>query len=110
MAEYDTLLDSHLREYANRGNGYVSYLSSTICEELVKLMGQKVPDAILKEAKEAKHFSVSIYSTPDVSRLDQLPIAIRYVMPSGPVEQILTFMPVMRHTAENMASILLNHL
>jgi len=110
LAEYDTLLASHIRKYANRGKGHVSYLSSTICEELVKLMGQKVQDTILKEAKEAKYFSVSIDSTPDVSRLDQLTIVIRYVLPSGPVERFLTFMPMMRHTAEHMASILLNFL
>jgi len=79
LAQYDTLLASHIGKYANRGKGHVSYLPSTICEELVKLMGQKVQDTIWKEAKEAKYFSVSIDSTPDVSRLDQLTIVIRYV-------------------------------
>jgi hypothetical protein len=99
LAEYDTLLNSHIAKYANRGKGHVSYLSSTVCEELVKLMGQKVLDTILKEAKKAKYFSVSIDSTPDVSCLDQLTIVIRYVLPSGPVERFLTFMPMSRHMA-----------
>ena len=110
LAKYDTLLASHIKDYANRGKGHVSYLSSTICEELVQLMGQKVLDTILIEAKEAKYFSVSIDSTPDVSHLDQLTIVIRYVLPLGPVERFLTFMPMMRHTAEQMANILLNFL
>ncbi|XP_076806126.1 zinc finger MYM-type protein 1-like [Clavelina lepadiformis] len=110
LAEYDTLLASHIRKYANCGKGHISYLSSTICEELVQLMGQKVQDTILKEAKKAKYFSVSIDSTPDVSHLDQLTIVIRYVLPLGPVERFLTFLPMMRHTATHMASILLNFL
>lgn len=110
LAQYDAVLASHIRTYANRGKGHVSYLSSTICEELVLLMGQKVQYTILEEAKEAKYFSVAIDSTPDVSRLDQLTIIIRYVLPSGPVERFLTFMPMMRHTAEHMANLLLKFL
>ena len=110
LAKYDGLLANHVSNYANRGKGHVSYLSSTICEELLQLMGQKVQDTILKEAKEAKYFSVSIDSTLDESHLDQLTIVIRYVLPLGPVERFLTFMPMMRHTAEQMASILLNFL
>jgi len=107
LAQYNTLLARHIRKYANRGKGHISYLSSTICTELVKLMGQMVQDTILKEAK---YFSVSIDSTPDVSRLHQLTIVIWYVLSSSPVERFLTFMPMMRHTAEQMASILLNFL
>ena len=73
-------------------------------------MEQKVQDTILKEAKEAKYFSVSIDSTPDKSHLDQVTIVIRYVLPLSPVERFLTFMPMMRYTAEQMVSILLNFL
>ena len=108
FAKYDCLLANHISNYANRGKGHISYLSSTICEELLQLMEQKVQDTILKEVKEAKYFSVSIDSIPDESHLDQLTIVIRYVLPLGPVERFLTFMPLLRHTAEQMASILLN--
>ena len=81
LAKYIGLLAKYVSNYANRGKSHVSYLSSTICEELLQLLEQKVQDAILKEAKEAKYFSVSIDSTPDELHLDQLTIAIRYVLP-----------------------------
>ena len=100
LAKNDGLLANHVCNYANRRKGHVSYLSSSICGELLQLMRQKVQDTILKEAKEAKYFSVSIDSTSDESHLDQLTIVIRYVLPLGPVERFLTFMPMMRHAAE----------
>ena len=56
LVKYDGLLANHVSNYANRGKGHVSYLSSTICEELLQLMGQKEQDTILKEAKEANFF------------------------------------------------------
>ena len=109
LAKYDGLLANHVNNYANRGKGHVSYLSSIICEEQ-QLIGHKVQDTILKEAKEAKYFSVSIDSTPDESHLDQLTIVIRYVLPLGPVKRFFTIMPMMKHTAEQMVCIFLNFL
>ena len=110
LAKYDGLLANHVSNCANRGKGHISYLSSIICEELLQLIGQKVQDTILKEVKEANYFSIWIDSTPNESYLDQLTIVIRHVLPLGPVERFLTFMPMMRHTAEQMANILLNFL
>ena len=31
---YDDFLKKHIQEHANRGNGHINYLSSTICEEI----------------------------------------------------------------------------
>ena len=39
LVKYDGLLANHVSNYANRGKGHVSYFSSTICEELLQLMG-----------------------------------------------------------------------
>ena len=38
ISEYDPFLAQHLSVHANKGRGHVSYLSSTICEEISKLM------------------------------------------------------------------------
>uniref|UniRef100_H2YLA9 HAT C-terminal dimerisation domain-containing protein n=1 Tax=Ciona savignyi TaxID=51511 RepID=H2YLA9_CIOSA len=63
---------------------HASYLSSTICEELIELMGQKVLCVIIDEIKTAKYFSMSVDSTPDIMHVDQLTVVIRYVLQSGP--------------------------
>ena len=108
LGRYNGLLTNHVNNYTNRGKGHVSYLSSTICEELLQLRRQKVQDTIFKEAKKVKYFCFSIDSIHDESHLDQLTIVIRYVLPFG--LDALTFMPIMRHTEEQKASILLNFL
>ena len=68
-------------------------LSSTICDELIEFLGKKVLCAILEEVKKAKYYSISVDSTPDMSHTDQLCLTIRYVLPQGPVERFLTFVP-----------------
>ena len=94
----------HLR----RGN--VSYLTSTICKELIVLMGQAVLTSIVNEMKEAKYYSVSIESTPDISHIDQLPVTVRYVNKSGPIERFLTFINFQIHTGQELARLLLSYL
>jgi len=41
IAEYDPFLSSHLAKYGNQGRGRPSYLSSTICEEIIEIMGKR---------------------------------------------------------------------
>ena len=49
---------------------------------------------VVSEVKMAKYFSISVYSTPDVSRVDQLTCVLRYVLPSDPVERFATFLDI----------------
>ena len=46
MAEYDDFMRQHIKEHANLGSSHVNYLSSTMCEELVEVMGKGVLDAM----------------------------------------------------------------
>ncbi|GFR18334.1 zinc finger MYM-type protein 1 [Trichonephila clavata] len=41
IAEYDAFLNSHLAKYGNEGKGKQSFLSATICEELIEILGNK---------------------------------------------------------------------
>uniref|UniRef100_H2YK98 HAT C-terminal dimerisation domain-containing protein n=1 Tax=Ciona savignyi TaxID=51511 RepID=H2YK98_CIOSA len=79
---------------------HASYLSSTICEELIELMGQKVLCVIIDEIKTAKYFSISVDSTPDIMHVDQLTVVIRYVK----------FIPIYSHTGSEIARIILHFL
>jgi len=48
-------------------------------------------------------------STPDISKVDQLTIAIRYILPDGsPVERFLGFVPSVGHKAKDMELAILN--
>ena len=107
LAKYDHFFATHIDKHGNPGRGKVSYLSSTICEELICLMGKRVLSVIVEQLKAAKYYCVSIDSTPDISHVDQLTIIVRYVMEDGPVERFLTFMPFESHTGKGLANVLL---
>ena len=88
--------------YGNKGKGITSYLSHSICEELIKIM-DKVVKQIIEEVQQCKSFSISVDSTPNITHTDQLYFTIRYVLPTGPVEHFLGFVPISSHIRENIA-------
>ena len=77
ISEFDPFISSHLAKYGNKGSGRASYLSSTICNELIKIIGDKL---LSDEINDAKYFSFSVDSTPDLCHVDQLTVIVRYVV------------------------------
>ena len=98
LSQFDPFLAEHIRQYGNKGSGQVSYLSSTICEEFIKLLSDRVKAKIIAKIKKAKYYSISIDSTPDIAHIDQLSIVIRYVWIDGqPMERFLAFIDIEKH-------------
>lgn len=110
LAEYEPLLATHIKEHANKGSGHINYLLSTICEELISLMGDKVLNEIVTRIKQSKYYPVSVDSTPDEAHIDQLTIVVRYIEKSMPKERFLTFLPNCGHTGDATAKALLKFL
>lgn len=110
LAKFDPFLQEHLKNHANRGKGSVSYLSKTICDEFIDMIAKNMLDHIIKEIKDAKYFSMSLDSTPDVAHTDQLCLIVRYVLDTGPVEKIIKFLESDGHSAESMCRPLLDFL
>lgn len=111
MSEFDPFLASHIAKYGNCGSGNTNYLSSKTCDEVIELMAQKVRQVICEELKQSKYYSLIVDSTPDMSHVDQLVLAVRYVLSSGePCERFLTFIPSAGHSAEGMFKSVLNEL
>jgi hypothetical protein len=72
LSQFDPFLCKHIKKHGNAGKRIPSFLSVTICEEFIELMGSKVLAAIVTEIQKAKYFSISVDSTPDVTHIDQL--------------------------------------
>ena len=106
LAEYDTFLTERIEKRVNKGKGHVSYFSSTVCEEFIDVIATKVLDINISEIKQAKYYSVSVDSTPNITNVDQLTIIFLYVLPDGPVEQFVKFIPTHRHTGYQLADFL----
>src|SRR4029434_7952361 len=76
-----------------------SYISSTVCDEFIALMGDKTKQVIADEIKQAKYFSVIVDSTPDLSHVDQLTFVFRFINARGKlVERFIGFEPIHSHT------------
>ena len=84
FAEYDTFLAEHFQKRVNKGKRHVSYFASTVCEEFIDVIATKMLDIIISEIKQAKYYSGSVDSTPDITNVDQLTIIFRCILPDGP--------------------------
>ena len=102
LAQYDDYLKQHIQKHANLGSGHTNYLSSTICDELVQLMGKRVLDEIVSRIKRSRYYSVTLDSTPDEGHVDQLTLVFRFMENTTPVERFVTFMPNQGHKTEDM--------
>lgn len=112
LAQFDPFLKDHLIRFGNKGKGCTSYLSSTTCDEFIILMGGKLLHMIVNHISQAKYYSLSLDSTPDVSNSDQMTLIIRYVSPedNSPVERFLKFIPITGHRSEYLATTVLTEL
>lgn len=102
ISEFDPFLKSHIERYSNKGKGHHSYLSKTICNEIIILLQNNVINFILAQIKEAKYFSVIMDSTPDQSKVDQMAIVIRYCTLTSVHERLVQLSPIKSHTGESI--------
>lgn len=102
IAEYDDFLSNHIKNHGNYGSGYTNYLSLTIYEEVVQLIGKWVFNDVISQIKQSKYYSILLNSTPDKGLVDQLTFIFRYLEGHIPVEWFGTFMPNQGCTAKDM--------
>lgn len=110
IAQFDPFLNDHINNYGNAGRGIPSYLSSTICDELIDIMSEQVTKKILIERGIGKYFSFSVDSTPDITHIDQLTFTLRYLTFDEPVERFLKFIPIAGHTGEYLCDSIITFL
>lgn len=110
IAQYDEFLAQHIETRANCGKGHTNYLSSTIMEELISVMGEQVIAEIISRVKKSKYYSISLDSTPDAAHIDQLTLVLRYMEKDSPIERFVTFMANKGHGAQDMFNALIEFL
>ena len=95
-------MGEHLRRVTN-AEIHDHYLRKKIQNELITVVADAVVNAILRDIKNAKYFSVILDCTPDISHKEQMSLTIRYVSDGVNVEEpvvvherFIKFLPVER--------------
>ena len=107
IAEFDPFLQEHIKSYANKGRGTVSYLSKTIYEEIIHVMAKKVMTQIIDEINTAKYWGLVVDSTPDISHTDQLSVIFRYYLNGHVYERFFCFLQITSHKGRSLSNVLL---
>jgi len=101
--QFDPFLKNHIDTYANKGKGNVSYLSKTIYEKFITLIGERILHHIIDEIKAAKYWGLVVDSTPDITHVDQLSIIFRYYLNGSIHERFFCFLPIKSHTGKSLS-------
>uniref|UniRef100_G3N552 TTF-type domain-containing protein n=1 Tax=Gasterosteus aculeatus aculeatus TaxID=481459 RepID=G3N552_GASAC len=113
LAERNQALRGTTRELIQNQETRVHYLSGTIQNEIVALIGNKILKEIVRRVHRAKYYSVIMDCTPDVSHKEQLSIVLRIVNcePSVSIaEHFFGFLDVEDTTGKGLTKVLLDQL
>ena len=73
-------------------------MSNDAQNETIRLLGDAVRKKVVKEIKYTGMYGLSVDTTPDLARLDQLANIIRYVKETDPTEKLLALRHVSAKT------------
>ena len=86
LARYDAITEQHLTNPGSR----VTYLSHHSQNEFISGLASETLSTINEYVKAARHFSVIVDSTIDISNTDQMSLSLRYVDGAGaPMERFI---------------------
>lgn len=71
--------DATLKELFLKPKGEINYLSPTIQNEIISLLGTNVRNSIISEIKKAPFLTIILDTTQDLSKIDQLSVVFRYI-------------------------------
>ena len=89
LRQHDPILDNFLKASLR----HAQYISPQIQNEFIQLIGQQIQRSILADVREAKWFGFIADETPDVSRIQQVSLSVRYITTEAEMkEMFLEFM------------------
>ncbi|CAM5083697.1 unnamed protein product [Natator depressus] len=100
MAEFDAVLQEHLRRVITQEMYTDHYLGKTIQNEIIQLLATKVKQKIVADLKSARYYSVILDCTPDISHMEETTLMVRFVTTTEPSENVPAMVTVREHFLE----------
>lgn len=113
LAKFDSVMTEHVRRITNKET-HIHYLSHDIQNELIHLLAENIRQHILDKLKSAKYYSIIVDCTPDISKVEQMSIVLRFIDIGTGVtaevifcEYFLEFFPAEKSTGEALTEYIL---
>ena len=103
--------DPFLREIIASPKRSVRYLSATIQNEIIKLLGNATRQSLKKKMTLSPFYAIIVDTTSDISRVDQLSVIIRWVDVNvmEVKESFMGFLHVTDGAADGLTTLVLNY-
>lgn len=121
LAEFDPVMQEHVRRVLKKKERQATYLSKTVQNELISTISDNIKRHILEAIIKSKYYSIILDCTPDASKTEQMTLIIRYVSlkqtDDNPRtseivinESFLGFIPIEKSTGLKLTEIILEQL
>ena len=84
IAKFDPVIKHHVSRVENGAASQFHYLGKNIQSELLDSISSKILEAVVKEIKTSKYFSIILDRTPDLSHQEQLSVIV-WIMTLGDI-------------------------
>ncbi|CAF2168304.1 unnamed protein product [Rotaria magnacalcarata] len=100
--------DEVLRQHLEKCNKNASYISKTIQNQIISIIGELILKQIIEEVKQAHFYTVLLDETTDISNVEQASLCIRYILNEQIHEKFLMFIPVSDRSGACLANLIIN--
>ncbi|GFX01226.1 zinc finger MYM-type protein 1 [Trichonephila clavipes] len=100
LAEIDPFIRKHIEQRELRPKSSIAYLSKTIYEQIIEIMGKQIIKTITTQISDndTKYYSIVMDSAPDLDHNDQLAIVLRYCFRGKVYERFASLIKISSHT------------
>ena len=105
VGRYNNTMRAWLTESERDQRPYhTTYMSKLSQEEYITLLGENIEEKIVEEVNSAEIIGVIADTTPDISHMDQLTVAARFIDSNNkPKERLIDTAEIKDKTGEGMA-------
>ncbi|XP_030750165.1 zinc finger MYM-type protein 1-like [Sitophilus oryzae] len=79
LAKFDPIMEEHVNRVMRDDTRKVHYLGKNIQNEIITLLSEEIKKHIITQVNEAKYYSIILDCTPDLSKIEQMTMVIRFV-------------------------------